>query len=538
MRIDYLIIGAGPAGLQLAYFLQQAGRDSLVLEAGPTPGNFFRTFPRHRRLISNNKVHTGYNDPELNLRMDWNSLLSSDPQLRFTRYSDRYFPPADEMVRYLTDFAAATQLNVQCNTRIVRVDRNGCFRATDQHGRTYDAERLIVATGVSEPYIPRIPGIENAEVYSTVSVNPRDFTDQRVLIIGKGNSGFETADNLIETAAVIHVAGPSSIRMAWKTHYVGHLRAVNNNLLDTYQLKSQNALLDGNIEHIDHRDGTYYVTVSFARANEVKKEIRYDRVIVCTGFRFDASIFGDDCRPQLVHKDRFPAQTSEWESINVPDLYFAGTLMQVRDFKKSTGGFIHGFRYNVRALHRILQRKYHRLDWPHTSLHSDPHTLMAAVIERINRTSALWQEFGFLCDLIVIEPDGQPRYYEELPVDYVHESDIGEADNYVTITLEYGRDHDKIDPFDITVGRVAQDDVERSYDARYLHPVLRQYSRRKLIAEHHIAENLENEWTGPAHREPLEAFFAAMGKKDKLNAAPLFESGASDGMAVASPSGD
>ena len=33
--------------------------------------------------------------------------------------------------------------------------------------------------------------------------------------------------------------------------------------------------------------------------------------------------------------------------------------MQVRDFKKSTSGFIHGFRYGVRALHRMLEQKYH-----------------------------------------------------------------------------------------------------------------------------------------------------------------------------------
>ena len=85
--------------------------------------------------------------------------------------------------------------------------------------------------------------------------------------------------------------------MAWRSHYVGHLRAVNNNLLDTYQLKSQNALLDGTVERIERRDGGYLVTVSFARANEVKKDLRYDRVIVCTGFRFDASIFDPDCRP-------------------------------------------------------------------------------------------------------------------------------------------------------------------------------------------------------------------------------------------------
>jgi thioredoxin reductase len=531
--MEYLVIGAGPAGLQLAYFFEQAGRDYLVLEAGPTPGTFFRTFPRHRQLISSNKPHTGCSDPEFNLRMDWNSLLSDDPRLRFTRYTEHYFPPADDMVRYLTDFAAASRLRIQYDTRIVHISRNGGFYATDEQGRTYEAKRLIVATGVAKAYIPEIPGIETAELYNNVSVNPHDFTDQRVLIIGKGNSGFETADNLLETAAVIHVAGPNSIRLAWKTHYVGHLRAVNNNLLDTYQLKSQNALLDGNIERIDYRDGSYFVTVSFSRANEVKKEIRYDRVIVCTGFRFDTMIFADDCRPQLVYRNRFPAQTSEWESTNVPGLYFAGTLMQVRDFKRSTGGFIHGFRYGVRALHRMLERKYHYAAWPHTVRPSDPHTLMEAVIARVNRTSALWQQFSFLCDLVVLDREGGARYYEELPVDYVRDSDFGVAETYFTITLEYGPDHDKFDPFDITVKRVAQDDAEHSFDARYLHAVVRQYSQRKLVDEHHIAENLENQWNGPAHREPLTEFFASAIARREVTAAQHMESGASDADAVA-----
>jgi thioredoxin reductase len=505
--MDYLVIGAGPAGLQLGYFLERAGRDYLILEAGDAPGTFFGTFPRHRQLISINKPHTGWQDPELNLRMDWNSLLSDDPQLLFTRYSQRYFPAAADLLTYLRDFSAAHGLRIQYGTRITSVERNGTFKITDQTGRSYEAQRLIVATGVSKANIPAIAGIETAETYADVSIDPREFIDQRVLIIGKGNSAFETADNLIETAATIHVAGPGSLRMAWRTHFVGHLRAVNNNLLDSYQLKSQNALLDGNIERIEKRNGQYLVTVSFVRANEIKKDLIYDRVIVCTGFRFDSSIFAAGCRPELCIDDRFPAQTSGFESTNVPDLYFAGTLMQVQDYKRSTSGFIHGFRYSVRALHRLLERKYHAVGWPHRVVPVDADLLMQAVIERVNRSSALWQQFGVLCDLITVG-DGVARYHEEVPLTYAHDQPLHPGSDYFAVTLEYGPNHDRIDPFDVDIGRIAQSDVDGAGDSQYLHPVIRRFRGGELLAEHHVTENLENEWTGPNHCEPLRAFFA------------------------------
>jgi thioredoxin reductase len=501
--VDYLVIGAGPAGLQLGYFLHRANRSYRILEAGPEPGTFFRTFPRHRTLISINKPHTGSADPEFNLRMDWNSLLSDDPDLLFTRYSERYFPNADDLVRYLADFATKTGLDIRYDSRVVEVTRDEHFRVVDQHGTTHTARRLVVATGPSKPYLPPIPGLETAEQYGTVSTDPRDFLDQRVLVIGKGNSAFETADNLVETAAVIHVAGPKSIRMSWQTHFVGHLRAVNNNFLDTYQLKSQNAVLDGNILNITRDDDGYLVTVSFSRANEVTKDIRYDRVIACTGFRFDAGIFAADCAPELVTNDRFAALTSEWESANVPDLYFVGTLMQVRDFKKSTSGFIHGFRYCVRSLHRILERKYHGVDWPSTEVVD----VTDAIIARVNRTSALWQQFGQLADVVVLD-GGRALYHEELAVPYLLDGRFGDVDCLV-VTLEYGPDHDKVDPFDITVRRVAQNAPDEALDAAYLHPVVRHYRSGELVATHHVAENLENDWTGEAaHRLPLRRFLA------------------------------
>ncbi|GIJ49461.1 pyridine nucleotide-disulfide oxidoreductase [Virgisporangium aliadipatigenens] len=508
--MDYIIIGAGPAGLQLGSLLEEAGREYVILEAGPRAGTFFRSHPRHRTLISINKRHCGTDDPELRLRMDWNSLLSDDPSLLFTARNAKYFPDADDMVRYLEEFADARGLNIRYDTTVTEVSTvdGGGFRVTDASGNVYRAPRVVVATGVSKENIAPIPGIEHAETYGTMPVDPADYTDQRVLIIGKGNSAFETADSLVAHAAVIHLAGPHAVKFAWRTHYVGHLRAVNNNFLDTYQLKSQNALLDGDVLGIEKDGDQYVVTFSFVRVNEVVKELRYDRVLSCTGFRFDSGIFAPGNRPALAINDRFPAQTSAWESTNVPGLYFAGTISQVRDFKKSTNGFIHGFRYSVRALHRILESRYHDNPWPHRPLSTDADALTDAVLDRVNRSSALWQLFGFLGDVVAVHDDGTAAYLEEVPIDYLRDGGLPPAATYFTVTLEYGADHDAVDPFDISIDRMAQSADGGALDSRYLHPVVRQYREGVVVAEHHVTENLENEWRAPNHVEPLRAFFA------------------------------
>ena len=252
------------------------------------------------------------------------------------------------------------------------------------------------------------------------------------------------------------------------------------------------------------------MTFSFSRADDVTRELRYDRVLLCTGFRFDASIFDEGCRPALTLNDRFPAQTAEWESVNVPDLFFAGTLSQERDFKRSTSGFIHGFRYGVRALHRILERRYHAKPWPADKLDAAAEPIADAIIERVNRSSGLWQQFGVLADVVTVA-GADARYHEEVPVEYGTRVGLATADHPVEhaffVTLEYGPDHDRVDPFDVMARRVAQDSVGQAHDAAYLHPVIRYHRDGRVVAVHHLAENLENRWNRPdVHRAPLVAF--------------------------------
>ena len=521
-NFEYIVIGAGPAGLQLGYYLEKANRNYLILEGGNKAGEFFSKFPRHKKLISINKVYTGYEDTEINLRWDWNSLLSDSEEMLFKNYSREYFPNTDDLVRYLNDFASHFNLKIKYSCKVVKIAKNDKFMVIDNNGNVYSADRVIIATGFSKPYVPEIPGIELAENYTDISVDPEDFANQRVLIIGKGNSGFETADSLVATASLIHIASPTPVEMAWKTKYVGHLRAVNNNFLDTYQLKSQNGILDASIDRIDRINEKYIVYLSYTHANGEREGLIYDRVIVCTGFSFNDSIFDESCKPKLVINNRFPKQTSEWESTNVEDLYFAGVLTHMRDYKKKQSGFIHGFRYNIKALHQILEYKYHKQELPHKIIDSSPDFLTEAIINRVNNSSGLWQQTGFLCDLIVISEDNKDaKYYEDLPKDYIHNSQFGKCKHYYIVTLEFAHEVDQIqDPF--TINRVHKDDAGKASESVFIHPVIRHYSENNLIAEHHVIEDLEAEWREEVHVIPLLKFLGnQLSKKLSVSALDL-----------------
>jgi thioredoxin reductase len=503
---DYAILGGGPAGLQLGHLLDRAGRDYVCFESASTPGAFFRHHPRHRRLLSINKVHTGVSDQEASLRFDWNSLLSDRDDLRFGQWTDDYFPDADVYADYLESYAERLGVDVRCGVDIVSVARDGDFVLTAADGSVRRARRVVVATGLRRPHVPSIPGIEHGELYEDMPVDPAGFRGARVLIMGKGNSAFETANHLTPVAARIHVLSPQSVEMAWRTHYAGHLRAVNNDFLDTYQLKSQNAVLDAHVERIERVGDELAVSMRYEHAQGEVETLRYDRVLVCTGFRCDTDVFDASCTPALIPGGRLPQLTSEWESTSVPDLFFAGVLMASRDFKRSNSAFIHGFRYNVRALSRMLGVRYHGDGWPSDPVPSDPAALTERLLERLNSSSALWQQFGFLCDVVTLD-EGQTRLYPELPVDHVLEADFPPGERRLVVNLEFGPHQEN--PFHI----VRTPDPAHASQSTFLHPVLRIYDGTTLVSEHHVLENLLGEWRdADQHAEPLRAWLETVRK--------------------------
>jgi hypothetical protein len=142
----------------------------------------------------------------------------------------------------------------------------------------------------------------------------------------------------------------------------------------------------------------------------------YHRIIVCLGISFDRAVFAPSAMPAVTtfkgYPSKFPALTPRFEARNVTNLFFLGSPMHSNDYKQAAGGFIHGFRYLVRSLHRILEQDDEEVatPWPKKTYHLPGYKgVMNQTITRLNTMGGPYQMFGHLADVLVISttPDGK-----------------------------------------------------------------------------------------------------------------------------------
>lgn len=89
---EYIVIGAGSAGLQMGLFLQEANASYRIYEKGPAAGTFWSAYPVTGELISANSNSQSE-------RYDWHSLLGHP--LRFRNITKRFFPQREDFRSYV-----------------------------------------------------------------------------------------------------------------------------------------------------------------------------------------------------------------------------------------------------------------------------------------------------------------------------------------------------------------------------------------------------------------------------------------------------
>ena len=178
--LDVVVVGAGQAGLAIAWQVSRRGLRLLVLEAAAELGQSWRS--------------------------RWDSLTlftpaqyDALPGMPFPAPADTY-PTKDPVADYLQAYADAFQLPVRLNARVTSLSRSGNGFEVRTADQTFSARRVVVATGPFQvPFIPAAAsGLDRAvtQIHSTDYRNPGALPDGPVLVVGGGNSGLQIAEEL------------------------------------------------------------------------------------------------------------------------------------------------------------------------------------------------------------------------------------------------------------------------------------------------------------------------------------------------------
>jgi thioredoxin reductase len=441
---DYpvVVVGSGPGGLQVSYFLSRAGIAHAVISADETPGGMFLRWPFFQRLLSWTKPYADMDRTSRAFgRWDWNSLLADEPELRGLQAefmdgtSD--FPSRPEMEANLAAFAERAGIAVRHGCRWTATRRedgsDGPRFVLETTDGEYRAAVVVFAVGVAEPYSPSTPGIELTSHYADTRA-AETYAGKRLFIIGKQNSGFELASGLLQWARRITLASPSPARTSVETHSLVGVRARYVQPFEDAALGGGVDILAARIERIDRAGGALRVLLSRSD-NGMPVTVEADEVIAATGFTcplLDLPALG----VATFGQSRLPAQTAFWESATVPGIYFAGTITQGSSGLKKHGipsysGAVHGHRSNSQILARHIAARHFGIAPPRPAL--APRDVLGFLLDEATDGPELWHQKAYLARAVSVSAD--EGIHDEGPLPLTHFLD-SEGSDGVAMTVE------------------------------------------------------------------------------------------------------
>ncbi len=198
-----VIIGAGPAGLAVAACLKQQAVPFIILERSDHLGTSWRS--HYHRL----HLHTA-------------KQFSALPHLPFPADYPRY-PSRQQVIDYLETYARHFDLTPLVNQTVTAVSRHNGRWQTRTEDALYTSDFVVMATGLNQiPTIPTWPDQEHFKgqiLHSALYKNGEPYRNQKVLLVGFGNSGAEIALDAYEHGATVSLSVRSPINVIFQERF-------------------------------------------------------------------------------------------------------------------------------------------------------------------------------------------------------------------------------------------------------------------------------------------------------------------------------
>ncbi len=327
---ELIIVGSGPAGLKSAEMAARENIDYLVLERGEV-GQGWKEIRPDMKFLS--PCHP---------QRDWTSLSEKFPIWKMD--VQRPYCSSAEFVNYLDAYADHFNLNIHTNSKVVEITHDGdVFIVHAQNGKTYSAPLLLAATGIfGNPFIPNIPGARNNNhvMHSHHYRSYKDFMKQKVLVVGAGNSAAEVAIDLCGWS-MVYMVSRKELQYFSDTRKLYHIRGISESYLK--ELISMELIRYRAYQDIQYIDQDYVQFKDWS--------LNVHKVIFATGYNAHIDVLKNF--KIRVNKHNYPEVSMSGESIQYPNLFFAGPLA----YQTSSSLVIHGFiKYLPQTIRRITER--------------------------------------------------------------------------------------------------------------------------------------------------------------------------------------
>ncbi|MEJ2053953.1 MAG: NAD(P)-binding domain-containing protein [Calditrichaceae bacterium] len=327
---ELIIVGGGPAGLKCAEEALIRGIDYLVIEKGEV-GQAWKEIRDDMPMLS--PCHP---------QRDWTSISSAFPIWKLD--VKRPYCSSGEFCYYLDEFNAQFNFALRKNTNINEINHNGDeFILHDSEGNEYKAPIVLIATGIfGNPYIPPVNGAENNPnvSHSHYYRSALDYQGQSVMVIGAGNSAAEIAIDLTSTA-MVYLVSRKDLQYFSDTQKLYHIRGISESYLK--ELIKMEIIRYRAYQDIQNIDGNRIYFKDW--------KLDVNKIIFATGYHGHIDMLKNF--KLRVNKNNYPEVGFSGESIQYPNLFFAGPL----SFQNTSSIVLHGFvRHIPVTLDRIEEK--------------------------------------------------------------------------------------------------------------------------------------------------------------------------------------